>query len=78
VLGYEVDLLWPDQRLIVEVDGFAYHAGRRAFERDRARDARLTASGYRVLRVTYRQIVEEPLALVAPLSACLEGHITMK
>ena len=33
--GHEVDLLWPAQRLIVEVDGFAFHSTRAAFERDR-------------------------------------------
>jgi len=37
--GYEVDLLWPDQRLVVEVDGYAFHSHRAAFERDRRRDA---------------------------------------
>jgi putative AbiEi antitoxin of type IV toxin-antitoxin system len=42
VHGYEVDMYWPQERLVVEVDGFAYHSSRAAFERDRARDARLT------------------------------------
>jgi very-short-patch-repair endonuclease len=35
-------MYWPQERLVVEVDGFAYHSSRAAFERDRARDARLT------------------------------------
>src|SRR4051794_29307779 len=39
VLGHEVDFLWREQKLIVEVDGFAYHSSRQAFERDRRRDA---------------------------------------
>jgi very-short-patch-repair endonuclease len=52
VAGYEVDFLWPDQRLVVEVDGHAYHANRRAFERDRERDAALAAAGITVVRVT--------------------------
>lgn len=49
---FEVDFLWPNERLVVEVDGYAYHSHRRAFERDRARDAALAAAGYTVLRVT--------------------------
>jgi very-short-patch-repair endonuclease len=71
VEGYEVDLFWPDQGLIVEVDGYAYHSTRQAFERDRARDAALQAAGYRVVRFTWRQIVHEPLAVVVQLSRLL-------
>jgi very-short-patch-repair endonuclease len=56
---YEVDLLWRPQRLAVEVDGYTYHATRAAFERDRRRDAELVALGYRVVRLTWRQIVED-------------------
>lgn len=59
VLGREVDFLWPDARLIVEIDGFAHHADRAAFEDDRRRDAAFTASGFRVLRFTWRQLVAE-------------------
>ena len=54
--GYEVDFCWPDARLIVETDGFEHHGTRAAFERDRARDAALTARGWRVLRLTGAQI----------------------
>lgn len=71
VLGFEVDLLWPSQRLIIEVDGFAFHSTRRAFERDRVRDARLQAAGFRVIRVTWRQIVDTPHAVAARIAAAL-------
>jgi very-short-patch-repair endonuclease len=69
--GYEVDALWPAERLIVEVDGFAFHSARSSFESDRKRDAELTAAGYRVIRVTWRQLVEEPEAVVARLARAL-------
>ena len=68
---HEVDLLWPDERVIVEVDGFAFHATRTAFERDRAKDRALQAAGYLVLRITWRQLVDEPEAVVAALAAAL-------
>jgi very-short-patch-repair endonuclease len=71
VEGLEVDVLWQRQRLIVEVDGFAHHGGRAAFERDRRRDARLLAAGYRVLRITWRQLTEEPARVVATIAAAL-------
>jgi very-short-patch-repair endonuclease len=71
VAGWEVDLLWREQRLVVEVDGFAFHASRQAFERDRRRDADLVAAGYRVVRFTWRQIVREPEAVIARLAVLL-------
>jgi very-short-patch-repair endonuclease len=66
---FEVDALWERERLIVEVDGFAFHGSRPAFERDRRRDAELLTLGYRVLRVTWRQLVDEPEADVAQIAA---------
>jgi predicted transcriptional regulator of viral defense system/very-short-patch-repair endonuclease len=48
------DFHWPAQSLIVETDGWRTHRTRAAFERDRAKDAALTAAGYRVVRFTWR------------------------
>jgi very-short-patch-repair endonuclease len=73
--GYEVDFLWRPQRLAVEIDGFAYHRTREAFERDRRRDADLQAYGLRTTRATYRQITEEPLRLTATLAASLQAPL---
>jgi very-short-patch-repair endonuclease len=71
VLGHEVDFLWPRERLIVETDGYGSHGTRGAFERDRHRDARLQAAGYRVLRFTWWQLVNEPEVVAARLAAML-------
>ena len=71
VAGHEVDALWPHQCLVIEVDGFAFHSSREAFERDRARDADLQAHGYRVMRVTWRQLTTRPEELAARLGAAL-------
>jgi len=71
LLGFEVDALWPGERVVVEVDGFAWHGGREAFERDRRRDAVLQKHGYAVLRVTWRRLVREPLAVAADLAVLL-------
>ena len=73
VAGHEVDLFWPANGLIVEVDGFAYHRTRVAFERDRRRDADLQACGHRVLRLTWRRITEEPHAVVALMAQALNS-----
>jgi very-short-patch-repair endonuclease len=71
VHGYEVDFLWPQAALIVEVDGYRFHSSRAAFERDRVRDVRLQAHGLEVQRVTWRRMVQEPLAVIAELAAAI-------
>jgi hypothetical protein len=40
VADHQVDFYWPGERLVVEVDGRAYHTSPRAFSRDRRRDVR--------------------------------------
>jgi very-short-patch-repair endonuclease len=69
--GHTVDFCWPQNRLIVEFDGFAFHGHRRAFERDRKRDRTLVAAGYRVIRITWRQLTDEPLAVIASVAQAL-------
>jgi very-short-patch-repair endonuclease len=71
VAGYEVDAYWPAERLIVEVDGWAYHSSREAFERDRRKDAALQAAGRRVVRITWRRLTKEPFSVSAQLGALL-------
>jgi hypothetical protein len=68
---YEVDCLWPEQRHIVELDGFESHGHRQTWEEDRIRDRRLQAQGYAVTRVTKRQLLGEEAALAADLSSLL-------
>jgi hypothetical protein len=44
VAGLEVDAVWHRERLVVEIDGYAFHGTREAFERDR-RPAALRPEG---------------------------------
>jgi hypothetical protein len=76
VLGCEVDAFWPSEQLIVELDGFTFHRHRAAFERDRARDARLQAGGYRVVRLTHRRLTEEPSSVAAEIRRLLRPRGT--
>jgi very-short-patch-repair endonuclease len=71
VCGFEVDLLWPSERVVVEFDGWGAHGHRAAFERDHRRGQILAAAGYRVLRVTWRQLTEEAVAVVVRLAQTL-------
>ncbi|MGI8920850.1 MAG: DUF559 domain-containing protein [Solirubrobacteraceae bacterium] len=72
VAGYEVDMLWRAQRLIVELDGYAFHSHPRGFESDRERDASLQVAGYRVVRVTWARLERRPEREAARLLALLE------
>ena len=63
--GIEVDFCWPDHRLIVETDGHAHHGTRAAFERDRARDALLTARHWRVMRFTQARMRDDAAEVAA-------------
>lgn len=54
--GFEVDFAWPARRLVVEVDGYAFHRSPAAFAADRERDVILALAGWRVLRFTYEQV----------------------
>jgi very-short-patch-repair endonuclease len=69
--GHLVDFVWPEQRLVVEIDGYGTHGDRTAFERDRLRDQMLVAAGYRVVRITWRQLNEEPYGVIARLAQAL-------
>ena len=69
--GYEVDFYWPAQRCVVEIDGFRFHSTRRASEHDRRKDGVLQAAGIAVLRFTWRQLLDEPLAVIGRLAALL-------
>ena len=55
-----VDFAYPQIRLIIEVDGRAWHTTLEAFESDRLRDNHAQLAGWRVLRITYRMLVEQP------------------
>jgi hypothetical protein len=68
---FELDFQWPDKRVIAETDGRDVHTTRAAFERDRARDAWLTAHGYRVVRFTWRQLTREPEKVASVLRLLL-------
>lgn len=71
VHGFEVDFLWHDQRLVVEVDGFEFHSSQGAFVRDRRRDSAIIAAGMRVLRLTWRQLTRERDRTLAQLAQAL-------
>jgi very-short-patch-repair endonuclease len=70
---YLPDALWADQRLVVELDSYGIHTTRRAFEQDRARDRALTTAGYRVIRISWRRLQNEPRTIARELITLLDS-----
>lgn len=72
LLGFTADFLWRDERLIVELDGYAGHSHRAAFERDHRRDIVHKDAGYEVIRFTGKQLEDEPLYVIAVIARALD------
>lgn len=70
-LGYEIDFLWPEHSVAVEIDGFAFHSTRDRFEDDRQRDRRLRKAGISVIRITWRQLERQPEAVLVDVAQAL-------
>ena len=68
---FVVDFLWPGHRLVVETDGAQTHLTPWSFAEDRARDRRLTAAGYRVVRFTWREVAYQPRQVARELRRLL-------
>ena len=69
---YVVDFLWPESRLVVEVDAYSTHGSRSVFESDRARDVQLRLRGYEVLRFTGPQISRDRREIASTLPTLLD------
>ena len=72
VLDFTADFLWPEHRLIVELDSYPAHGHRAAFERDHRRDVVHRDAGYEVLRFTGRQLEQEPFYVLAVIGRALD------
>jgi Transcriptional regulator, AbiEi antitoxin/Protein of unknown function (DUF559) len=67
--SFKLDCVWRAARLIVELDGRAVHGTAAAFEADRERDRILLAGGWRVMRVTWRQLIDDAASVVRDVRA---------
>jgi hypothetical protein len=56
VHGFEVDAYFPDERLVVELDGWPFHRDRDKFESDRDQDATMLAHAIATIRITYDRL----------------------
>jgi very-short-patch-repair endonuclease len=75
--GFEVDALWPDHRVAVELDGWAHHRERQAAAQDRDKTNRLQVAGYTVLRFLHGDLVTRPAYVVAAVLQALAQASTV-
>jgi len=68
---FEIDCLWERERVALELDSRGIHGTPKKFESDRQRDRILVAEGWRTMRVTWRQLRDEPEAIVGDLRLAL-------
>lgn len=72
VAGFSADFCWPEERLIVEVDGHPFHSTRAAVERDHRRDIVHREAGYEVIRFTARQLEDSPVYVATVIARALD------
>ena len=70
-----VDLAWPNERLIVEVDGHGFHSDRAQRAHDAERQNRLVSMGWTVLRFTTDQIFDDVNAVVSQIGRSLRSWV---
>ena len=70
-----VDFAYPEAKLAIEADGYRYHSGRTAWQRDRVRRNALTSRGWRVLHVTWNDLSARPDEIVSEIRQAMSGAI---
>ena len=71
IAGIEVDAVFPDYDVVVELDSFGYHGAWAARQRDHRRGALLSAAGCELLRFDWEQVTGDPDAVAAATIAAL-------
>lgn len=70
------DFCFARERVIVEIDGWAWHHTPKRFQRDRSRQNALVLQGWLVLRFTWFDLVDRPEWVLAQVRAALAARRT--
>jgi very-short-patch-repair endonuclease len=74
VAGYEVDALFAEERVVVELDGWQYHRDRGIWEQDRRKDADLVAARFVPVHITWERMSEGPATEAARLRRIIDAQ----
>jgi very-short-patch-repair endonuclease len=69
--GYKVDVAFPNQKVVIEVDGWAFHSDHEDFVKDRRRQNTIVQLGWKVLRFTWLDLVEYPERVIAEIKLAI-------
>lgn len=72
--GYTLDIAFPQQRIAIEIDGWAWHVAPDRFHRDRKRQNTLVLAGWTVLRFTWRDLTRRPEEVITEIRTALAAH----
>jgi very-short-patch-repair endonuclease len=71
--GYKVDVAFPEEKLAIETDGFAFHSSQEDFQNDRERQNKIALLGWQVLRFTWLDLTEYPQRVVAEIKHAISA-----
>jgi very-short-patch-repair endonuclease len=72
---YKVDVAFPASKIVIEVDGWAFHSDQEVFQNDRKRQNYLALMGWQVLRFTWLDLVEYPERIIAEVRAAISARL---
>jgi very-short-patch-repair endonuclease len=68
---WTIDLAFPEAKLAIEVDGWAWHTDVERFRADRRKGNALVRAGWQVLRFTWHDLTNRPAYVIAEIRAAL-------
>ena len=71
---YVGDVVFPAARVVIEIDGWAFHSDWEAFQSDRKRQNKLALRGWQVLRFTWLDLTEHPERVLAEIRAAISAR----
>jgi very-short-patch-repair endonuclease len=71
--GYQVDVLFREAKVAIEVDGFAFHSDAEVFQRDRTKQNAIALAGYQILRFTWLDLVEHPQRVLSEVNRAVRA-----
>ena len=71
VAGYHGDIVFVDEKIVIEIDGYAFHSDAEDFHNDRKRQNAIALSGYQVLRFSWLDLIEYPGRVLAEILRAL-------
>lgn len=71
--GYKVDVAFPDEKVAIEVDGWAFHSDAEVFVSDRKRQNAISLLGWKVLRFTWFDLTVNPQRVLAEIRHALSS-----